>query len=247
MQKGAIQRKKDLTNLYSYQRRAEETPVVAPAGHSENACVRSHFSDLGQHLIGYIRSADIVVGCVAWLTDIEIIETLSQKKRVSIIVQKEDFLRPDLSTSKTQLRNVYERLCGFHEIDGDILPRNITALGQYPHDWSGQGVRCVGYRRDPKDRQHPNMHHKFFVFCEYGDVTFDDGYEQSYLKPYAIWTGSYNVTRNARLSRENAVYIEDDNISRSYFEEWSNMLSVSEPLNWESDWISPDPMAFFGT
>jgi hypothetical protein len=41
-----------------------------------------------------------IFGCVAWLTLIPILKALSKCDNVQIIVQKEDFLRPDLDQNK---------------------------------------------------------------------------------------------------------------------------------------------------
>src|ERR1700674_1415082 len=62
---------------------------------SDDGKVRVFFKNLEDHLIQYIREADIVVGCVAWFTSPRILKALSKVKGVSIVVQKEDFLRPD--------------------------------------------------------------------------------------------------------------------------------------------------------
>ncbi|HEY6900413.1 MAG TPA: hypothetical protein VI233_07215, partial [Puia sp.] len=40
----------------------------------------------------------LIVGCVAWLTSLPILDALAQCKNVQILVQKEDFLRPDIDT-----------------------------------------------------------------------------------------------------------------------------------------------------
>src|SRR5438552_524921 len=58
--------------------------------------VQVYFKNVESHLIQHIESADVVVGCVAWLTSPAILAALSKKNGVSIIVQKEDWLRPDL-------------------------------------------------------------------------------------------------------------------------------------------------------
>jgi hypothetical protein len=57
-------------------------------------------------LIRLIRQADIVLGCVAWVTSESILKALAEKKGVSLIVQKEDFLRPDLMSSDNWSRRL---------------------------------------------------------------------------------------------------------------------------------------------
>jgi hypothetical protein len=68
-----------------YQAGAEDDSIVVVFKHLESS------------LIYHIRCADVIVGCVAWLTNEKILRALSTKRGVALIVQKEDFLRPDLN------------------------------------------------------------------------------------------------------------------------------------------------------
>ena len=76
--------------------------------------IEAIFRDVKERLIQEITNADIIVGCVAWLTCSEILDALATVKNgVSIIVQKEDMLRPDLGTKRgfeNALRKKYESL-----------------------------------------------------------------------------------------------------------------------------------------
>ena len=73
-----------------------------------------YFRNLDKHLITHIKKADLIVGCVAWLTHQGILQALANTpKGVSIIVQKEDFLRPDLRSNgnwRNELRRRYSKL-----------------------------------------------------------------------------------------------------------------------------------------
>ena len=51
------------------------------------------------------------------------------------------------------------------------------------------------------------------------------------LEAESVWTGSFNFTSNASFSFENAVVIHDAANARSYFEEFSHVASLSEPLD----------------
>lgn len=57
-----------------------------------------YFRNIERHLLRYIDETNVVLGCVAWLTSEPILEALATKDYISIIVQKEDFLRPDIDT-----------------------------------------------------------------------------------------------------------------------------------------------------
>lgn len=74
----------------------------------------AYFRDLESPLLRHISDADAVVGCVAWLTNLKILNALASKQAASVIVQKEDFLRPDLGHLKpdwkAELRAHYEAM-----------------------------------------------------------------------------------------------------------------------------------------
>ena len=55
-----------------------------------------------------------------------------------------------------------------------------------------------------------------------------------------VWTGSYNISQTAAKSLENAVVIRDQVIAQAYFNEWSQIMALSEPLDWESEWVAPE-------
>jgi hypothetical protein len=71
-------------------------PLADPSTRSADGSVEVVFRHIERRLITELSSATIVVGCVAWLTSRPILEALAQTQGVSIVVQKEDFLRPDL-------------------------------------------------------------------------------------------------------------------------------------------------------
>lgn len=199
-----------------------------------------YFRNLVSHLSKYIEDADIVVGCIAWLTHPAILELLATKQGVSIIVQKEDFLRPDSGASgdwKTNLHRLYSQ-----------LPSNLTRLdngfaGTALHlmscatDPDISAVRCVGIRNSEKKMASPRAHHKFLIFCKKTDDT-----EECWgnFSPYAVWTGSFNITKNAVASLENAIVLRDEELVAAYFKEYAQITALSEPLDWSSEWSEPE-------
>jgi len=230
--------------------------------------VAVYFHHLEQHLIRAIHQADVVVGCVAWLTHPDIIAALSTVPRgVALVVQKEDFLRPDFGqhTSvsprwRETLRQQYAQLPW--TFDRNTFP---APLGQcsYCSGPEVEPVRCVGNYNGDQDPAFPRMHHKFLVFCRVvathyyaitdegdilGELTADpyDIYSpltwesDENIEPYAVWTGSFNLTKNATLSLENAVYITIPEIVDAYYKEWVQLEAFSEPLNWQHEWVAPE-------
>jgi len=55
-----------------------------------------------------------------------------------------------------------------------------------------------------------------------------------------VWTGSYNISKTAAKSLENVVIIHDKMVAEMYFNEWSQITALSEPLDWESEWCDPE-------
>jgi PLD-like domain len=209
------------------------------SGSKTNVSVQVYFKDIESHLIQHIESADVVVGCVAWLTSPAILAALSKKSGVSIIVQKEDWLRPDLDDRE----NWKER----HKSRYDLLSSSLTRLDlglrdtvlrdmSYCHDPTIEAVRCVGNHNSKKAPAFPRMHHKFIVLCR--EVAVKDNEYRNY-DPYEVWTGSFNFTKNAASSFENAVVLRDATLAKAFLGEYAQVAALSEQLNWESEWIEP--------
>lgn len=187
--------------------------------------VTAYFSDHKKYLIEKIKDASEVFGCVAWLTDPDILTAL-EPKTVQIVIQKEDFLRPDTEQGDMgfakALRIRYEKLSSGLDL------HDISSLIKHCHeDESVDSIRCMGNVNLDKNPSHPRMHNKFLVFCKRD-------------KPYAVWTGSFNFTKCSTMSMENAVYIEDMAIAKRYYDEWFRIFMLSEKLNWKKEWCRPE-------
>lgn len=199
--------------------------------------VTCYFRNIKSHLIDEIKKYSAVVGCVAWLTDVDILQELSKKKGVSIIVQKEDFLRPDSGDwSKQKLLKLYEKIpC----MDKLCLPPPICDASICGDP--SIGIKCVGEANINKKMASPRAHHKFIVLGHI--VSFEDKEKDYYTEdffPEAVWTGSFNFTNNGSNSLENAVVIKDKAIAKAYLNEFSQVAAMSEPLDWRSEWASPE-------
>jgi hypothetical protein len=197
------------------------------------ASVRVFFRDVKKHLIEQINRADAVIGCVAWLTDFEVLNALASRPNgAQIIVQKEDFLRPD-SYWKRDLHAAYAKVKMPLENMQNIGRDDFRGHGlSYCGSFGGIGIRCVGNYNRERSPAHPRMHHKFIVLCKTTPVASERAYT-----PFAAWTGSFNFSQTAGRSLENAVLIENDDAAQAYYLEWQQILALSEPLDWESDWV----------
>jgi hypothetical protein len=194
--------------------------------------VRVHFRNLKDRLIEYIGQADYVFGCVAWFTDVDILEALAQKRGVSILIQKEDFLRPDSpkhTSHNAKIRELYTKLPTVNRFDFGVGVAHLLSLGSDPVI---DAVRCVGVHQ-PGPTQ-PRMHHKFCVFAEHSENL------GKFTMPYAAWTGSFNWSATASRSLENAVYFKELKAVKGFYLEYQQVLALSEPLDWSSTWVEPE-------
>lgn len=202
----------------------------------QNGGVSIYFRDIENQLIEKIKRAESIFGCVAWLTNRKILEAMWLKKYVSIVVQKEDFLKPDIHQSsgwKKELRDSYSVIGGY--VGRPSLP--LVGEMSYCNDPDISGVRCVGNSNQNKKPSFPRMHNKFLVFA---NSTQPDPSEYPKFIPISVWTGSFNFSHCATQSFENAVYIQSQSIAESYFKEFCQILALSEPLDWESEWMQPE-------
>jgi phosphatidylserine/phosphatidylglycerophosphate/cardiolipin synthase-like enzyme len=201
--------------------------------------VQVYFKNIELHLLRHIEAADIVVGCVAWLTSKAILHALEKKKGVSIIVQKEDWLRPDINDNgswKSKRRALYEQLPSALSRYDEGLQGTVVSMMSYAGDPTIEAVRCVGNHNSQRVPAFPRMHHKFIVLCR--EISGEDGYRN--YEPYEVWTGSFNFTKNAGFSFENAIVLKDAGIVRAFFREYAQIAALSEPLNWEAEWVAPE-------
>lgn len=195
----------------------------------------------------------VCLGAVAWLTDPTALDFMATVP-TSVVVQKEDFLRPDSAAIeggqrwKDQLRAQYEAVARSDRHCDLFIRQNFPEpLGSQSllGDQGIAGVRCVGPRndRDPGAVRQPLMHNKFLVFVKLRDFpdNQDGGDEQPepLWEPRMVWTGSCNLSCQSHRSRENTVIIRDPVIASAYMREWADLMSLSEPLDWETEWVAP--------
>lgn len=179
--------------------------------------VTPHFSDLENVLIDYISAAEYVVGCVAWLTNPNLMAALKRKSGIKLIVNQETYLEGELLDQvghHRYLRRQYQTMpdLGFNDnmslltewIDESHLQALQTPGAILAHGVSGSSSR---------------MHNKFLIFLD------------SSYHPLGVWTGSYNMSINSNNCLENAVFLTDLWISRQYLVEFFMILKHSIPLS----------------
>lgn len=190
---------------------------VAP-GHYTEAQVKPVFRNIEEALIEEIHKHTLIVGCVAWLTSEPILKAL-QGKSVQFVLQQEDWLRPDSDDWTMQKqRSLYDKLTG---ID------NYVASVDYHRCSTIAPIYLCG-KPKTKTRHQPRMHHKFILFGneydsflpEFNDRITHTGFD-------LMWTGSYNITKNATHSLENGIFIKSKEIIEAYRQEWRQVLLSS--------------------
>jgi len=224
-----------------------DQPLTDPRATSADGLTQVFFRNLEAELLQLINAADVVVGCVAWLTNSQILAALAKKESVAIVIQKQDFLRPDLGVKKNwslELRSQYSRLkCTFDRYNGTLGGTALHYMSMCG-DLSITPIRCVGNHNSDKQPAFPRAHHKFLVFGRSLNSTeHEDDSELGALgefQPHAAWTGSFNLTFNAMNSFENAIVSKYPQLVQAFFEEWSQIKALSEPLDWSSVWVETE-------
>lgn len=221
-----------LENDGNYDRNFTDNSVASNSG------VTVYFRGIEEKLLQHIKESDAVFGAVAWLTSFPILDALARLNNVSIVVQKEDFLRPDVDSSynfKKILHKKYKALkCNLTRYSFSNILSSISVSS----DPSIDPIRCVGNHNSEKKPAFPRMHNKFLIFAKVEEGAQKDSIET--ITPYAVWTGSFNLTKNATMSLENALFITDSKIVNAYFEEYGQIAAMSEELDWKSDWAAPE-------
>lgn len=224
-------------------------PLVDFGGEDPECKIKWYFKDIEDALVEEIGRHSMAVGCVAWLTNSKILAALSGMESVSIVVQKEDFLRPDLDRGridnwKRRLRDQYGSLRSSFE--RHMFTESILSEMSCCTDPIVDAVRCAGVRGGKHvDGATPRMHHKFIVFIDRhsNEEKSSDQGKRSYgynHDPVSVWTGSFNFTANSTASIENAVLIQSRAAAKSYMLEWGQVAALSEPLDWTSEYVDPE-------
>jgi hypothetical protein len=215
-----------------------------------------YFDGIEDALIKYISKAHTCLGCIAWLTNDNLLDALSEREIVSIIVNKGDFSKIDVQ--EVINKNKKEITRANLNFKYSQLPRGVCQS-----DFSGFGEEisvgeCFGLTYEP-DEIFSKMREQTGISpdkisCNYPWTTeaircLGENYDvkntsspllhhkflifcHSPLEPYAVWTGSFNFSFNATRSLENGLYITDECIVKAYWLEYLFNFVRSEPLDW---------------
>ena len=233
----------------------------------DNSCVSGHtrllYRNHKRWLLKLLEEARVrgwvCFGCMAWLTDYDILEGLARIP-CSIIVQKGDLWRPDLAdgekrgVQRARVRRQYEAIGRSDRTGGKTvgyfqrqhMPWPLGQMSQCA-DPAIAGVRSFGIstgRSAEAPLWTPLMHNKFVVFAELvlkpgAGSSEEDPWEVPEWQGRVLWTGSLNLTRLSRRSCETALIFRDPVFADAAIREWAQIAALSEPLEWTSEWINP--------
>jgi len=192
------------------------------------SATRSYFHNIEEELINLIDTSTYVIGCVAWLTNDRILDALSKKIGVKIIINKEEYLRVDTDAGKKFFyKNLRSRYDGLDDWFASVCDFCCGPFGSCAH--FNEIFPCIGSTAIPGAiltcgivNSCSKLHHKFLLL-------FDEDYN-----PMGVWTGSYNLSNNSNTCLENAVYITDGGVFNEYLLEFQTVYAYSECYRWES-------------
>ena len=209
---------------------------------------RNHLENLAE-LIQRAAAMNLAcVGAIAWLTDPHILYQLT-KLRTHIIVQKEDFLRPDVDQDNPYremlLRADYDDIKGL-ETRYD-LPGIYSSLS-FATDPTLEGVRCLGNRPEPGVAS-PNAQQVFRVLQHRYDLSSRLHFKGTRRTlpecPPTPMAAPVRVDRLVQRHHKwpqlmgNSLIIQDVTIAQAYLDEWCQLLALSEKLDWEDPYVTP--------
>lgn len=206
---------------------------------SLNGDIDVHFFNIKDRLLEFIEKSECLVGCVAWLTDFDIISSLNRKSALSMVVNKTAALDKKQKASLMPLVG---------EGNSSLGPGPGSDL-RYHMDPQKNGqldkIRCIGFAGE---KYAPIMHHKFLVSLKSnpnpsnsGELWVHGESVNSPLRAEAVWTGSYNFTNLASEKHlENVVMIKDLDIARRFFCMWEQIYIRSESMTKASNTLDPD-------
>lgn len=168
----------------------------------------AYFTDILPALIAHIQDSVRVYGCIAWLTERSVLSAL-EKVPCNIIVQQEDWSLP----IRQSCLQPYQKLT---PIPYTYYQQFKPTLRCIRENYVEKAIRSIGAPENSTTAL-PRMHHKFLIMEKSNGAV-------------GVWTGSFNFTKNATNSLENAVFITDENIVRQYREEFIQLFCLSGEL-----------------
>lgn len=195
------------------------------------------FRNHKQILLEKIKNYNLILGCVAWVTDLDILKALSLIKNVCLVIQKEDFLRSDYNDYKKDWANILKK----HYNDLKCELGTYDMLGLFKklnvcNNFKIEPIRSVGNYNNSNNIISPKMHNKFLIFGN--NIKTEE--KENNISFDSIWTGSYNLTETSYNSLENSLIIKHKETVEAYYNEFCQIYAISEELDWRHVWVAPE-------
>lgn len=179
------------------------------------------FQNIESFIIAKIKEHSFALGCMAWLTNKNILRALNSTFGYQLILNKEEYMK--------RSNELYSMYNGIKYGCGDDL--FVTEIKDFPYTDSSNELdmfRVAGYDEGVA----PRMHDKFLILCKQDETC-------SYRRavPHMVITGSYNYTQSSNASLENVVCISNKEIVNAYYTEYLRIFAISEDINWDYNFL----------
>lgn len=166
-------------------------------------------TNLCQEFIALLEAfaGSAMVGCVAWVTNFSILNAIKQYKiKTQLVIHDEPWLH-------TKSREPWK-----HELLQQYQGLPVLSLQKLNNDTTLQS-KLRNAVTSLRIEQGGLMHHKFVVFLD------------NKQKPCKVWLGSFNLTKRASVSMENATILHDEKSAQEYFDCWLLLFQKSCPFS----------------
>lgn len=188
----------------------------------ESPEVDVYFSNIEAILLKKIEQYDAVVGCVAWLSNVGLLQALASRPSGSCIIMEKK-AKTCLSPSGISIVKAANAL-PFPVSESAFAATLLFSPDLVDHNAvNNDFLRLFGGTTPGTiTNKNPLLHHKFIVCCDI---------KEGEPIPKEVVTGSYNYSDNANYSRENIVVLRNAKAVRSYYNEWLKCFLLSEAFD----------------
>lgn len=182
--------------------------------------------NIEEHLLRLLSCAECsyVLGSVAWVTSMKVLDVLKQKHGVCIISQRETYNTRSSSNDrwKTMIRERYAAMQRFPweklYAKEQLTMLKVAPMQFYEKLCKESAMRVAGERAGQKNDGSFIFHNKFGIILD-ANMNF-----------VGVINGSFNWSKRASNSIENVFYTPDPRVISVYFQEFLRNLLISEPF-----------------
>jgi hypothetical protein len=188
--------------------------------------------DIRAALVGVITKWDAFMGCVGWVTDLEVLDAM-QGRSLGLAVQKEEMLRGDPGSDSYKLR----------------LRRAYDATSYYEHGYGagqaaqGRAARQRALRRGVWHPRQQRQRPRALPQSTRQHAPQVPGARRRRARPLRAQgrvARVVHLSNNAANSLEDATYEESPSLALVYDQRACDVYRISEPLDWTSEACAPE-------